>query len=827
MTVSPGTFAPPRTELKARARAARAPGAGRTAAGATPVRASGVELLGPVSGSGYKQAPSLVRRADGQTIQLTPLLYELLVAIDGRRTHDEIAEIVGERIARQVTREDVAFLIEKKLHPLGVLQRLDGSEPLVKKVNPLLGLRLRKVVTNREVTRRLTTPFAKLFSPIVTIPVLVAFAATTAWVLLEKGLASAAHQAFYEPGMLLLLFGLTMLSAAFHEVGHAAAATYGGATPGAMGVGLYLVWPAFYTDVTDSYRLGRGGRLRVDLGGLYFNAIFAVATLGLWAATGQDAFLLLIPAQLLHMLHQLLPFVRFDGYHILADLTGVPDLFAHIKPTLLHMLPTRWGKREPKVLKWWARLVVTLWVLAVVPVLTFAFVMMVKVLPRVAATAWDSIAMRWDVLQDKWGSAGTAELAVGVLSILTIALPVLSMAYLISRIIRRVWLRVWRSTSDRPVLRTIAVVAAVVGLASLARTWWPDGQYRPIESNEAGTLFSAVDGASTTPQSPTAEAPQVLGTAPDGSALRPQLVMVLSPEGVPVTEPGPKRLVLLSEGDDPRALAGDDAPSIPIDAVPPDEGDEGGWNFPFNPPDEPGEGDNQALAVNTEDGSSVYDVALAVLWVTDGEVDEINEAWAAASCSDCRTVSVAFQSIFVIGDSNMVVPQNRAVAVNYDCQRCETHAVAVQLLATLTEPPSEAAMAELQRVWDELAEFKHNIEDVPLERIHVELTEFERAILEILDRDGVLALPATGTTDVEAPAPEATLAEEEGIEGTPDVDATLPGDTTEDPAPTDEPTAPSEEPSAEPTAEPSDEPSPEPSEEPSSSPEEPAPSPTP
>ena len=39
-----------------------------------------------------------------------------------------------------------------------------------------------------------------------------------------------------------------------------------------MGTGLYLVWPAFYTDVTDSYRLGRAGRLRTDLGGLYFNA---------------------------------------------------------------------------------------------------------------------------------------------------------------------------------------------------------------------------------------------------------------------------------------------------------------------------------------------------------------------------------------------------------------------------------------------------------------------------------------------------------------------------------------------------------------------------
>ena len=80
--------------------------------------------------------------------------------------------------------------------------------------------------------------------------------------------------------MILALWAMIVVSAAFHEFGHAAACRYGGATPGAMGAGLYLVWPAFYTEVTDSYRLGRAGRLRVDLGGLYFNAVFTVAVRG-------------------------------------------------------------------------------------------------------------------------------------------------------------------------------------------------------------------------------------------------------------------------------------------------------------------------------------------------------------------------------------------------------------------------------------------------------------------------------------------------------------------------------------------------------------------
>ena len=184
-----------------------------------------------------------------------------------------------------------------------------------------------------------------LFNPLIVVLVTAAFLASCWWVLMVKGLASATHEAFANPGLVLLILAVTVLSAGFHEFGHAAAARRGGATPGAMGTGLYLIWPAFFTDVTDSYRLGRAGRIRTDLGGLYFNAIVAVAIMGIWWATGFDALLLVVVTQVLQMVRQLLPLVRFDGYHILADATGVPDLFQRIKPTLLSLLP--WRRNGP------------------------------------------------------------------------------------------------------------------------------------------------------------------------------------------------------------------------------------------------------------------------------------------------------------------------------------------------------------------------------------------------------------------------------------------------------------------------------------------------
>src|SRR3977135_129386 len=97
-----------------------------------------------------------------------------------------------------------------------------------------------------------------------------------------------------------------------------------------MGMVLYMVWPAFYTDVTDAYRLPKRDRLRVDLGGLYFNAVVAVITMGVWLIWRVDALLLLVALQVLEMVKQLSPVIRADGYHILADATGIPDLYSQM-----------------------------------------------------------------------------------------------------------------------------------------------------------------------------------------------------------------------------------------------------------------------------------------------------------------------------------------------------------------------------------------------------------------------------------------------------------------------------------------------------------------
>src|SRR6188768_2922555 len=136
-----------------------------------PTRVDGVQLIGEMAGSGYRTPPSLVRRADGQVLQLTPLLYLVLQACDGRRGDEDIALVVGQALGRGVTGSDVRTLVDSHLRPLGLLRGADGSEPELKRTDPLIGLKPRFAVTDPRTTHRLTDPFRFLFRPLVPVVV--------------------------------------------------------------------------------------------------------------------------------------------------------------------------------------------------------------------------------------------------------------------------------------------------------------------------------------------------------------------------------------------------------------------------------------------------------------------------------------------------------------------------------------------------------------------------------------------------------------------------------------------------------------------------------
>lgn len=467
-----------------------------------PSLADGVELIGEYEGSGFKEPPSLVRRADGQVIQLPPLLYKVAAKADGSRSYQEIAQELSAEIQRGLDADAVRFLVDEKLRPLGIMTAPDGSQPPVQKADPFLGLKFRAALIPESVANGLGAMFKPLFFPLFVLAALGAFVAADWWLFGVHGLAQSVRESLYHPGLFLPLFAAIVLSAAFHEIGHAAGCRYGGGRAGKMGCGLYLAWPAFYTDVTDAYRLGRRARLRTDLGGVYFNVVVVIATMGAYALTGFEPLLLLILVQHFEIAHQLLPIVRLDGYYIVADLTGVPDLFARIKPILRSLIPWKKSDEQVTVLKPWVRAAVTLWVVVVVPLLAFELFIVLVHLPRILGTAWDSAAKGWHGAAKAFGSGDTLAGLGSAVQILVLAIPVVGILLVMAKTATGGGRWIWRQTEGTPILRALTIGVVAAGLGALAYSWVSPDNYTPIRRGERGTLADSARAVRNLPHIP-------------------------------------------------------------------------------------------------------------------------------------------------------------------------------------------------------------------------------------------------------------------------------------------------------------------------------------
>jgi putative peptide zinc metalloprotease protein len=301
--------------------------------------------------------------------------------------------------------------------------------------------------------------------------VLGSLAGADVWLVRSGRILPAFRDVLVHPLLLLVVMGLTLASALFHECGHAAACRYGGARPGRIGMGLYVLWPALFTNVTDSYRLGRVGRLRTDLGGVYFNAVFAVVLAGAYRVTGYLPLLASAGLTQVELAEQLMPSLRLDGYFILTDLIGVPDLFQRIGPVLRSLVPGQPVDPRVGALKRAARVALTGWVLAMVPLLGGELLLIVVGIPKLAAGFARSLTANVDAVTAQFGRGEVAAGLVGVISVVLLIFPAAGIGYLLVLTGRAAARLAASATRKHPVLRGPVAVVAALAAAALAYTW--------------------------------------------------------------------------------------------------------------------------------------------------------------------------------------------------------------------------------------------------------------------------------------------------------------------------------------------------------------------
>lgn len=197
----------------------------------------------------------------------------------------------------------------------------------------LLGPRLAARVTKR---------LAFLFMPQLAIVLLAIFAVLHLAVLPDA--LRLAH-ADWSAREAVALFALYMLSGLVHELGHTSACRHFECPHGGIGFGLYFIFPAWYADVTKAWQLQRHQRAVVDLGGVYFQAIFLIAVDAYALATGDPLAFKLAWLITFAMLFTLNPVFKFDGYWLLSDLSGLHNLHKQVRTSVAGLIATLCGRR--------------------------------------------------------------------------------------------------------------------------------------------------------------------------------------------------------------------------------------------------------------------------------------------------------------------------------------------------------------------------------------------------------------------------------------------------------------------------------------------------
>ncbi|QHP56971.1 HlyD family efflux transporter periplasmic adaptor subunit [Pectobacterium carotovorum] len=131
----------------------------------------------------------------------------------------------------------------------------------------------------------------------------------------------------------MAVFGVSLVFAKFiHELGHAFMAKRAGCRVQSMGVAFIVLFPLFYTDTTDAWKLkDRQARLLIGAGGILAELMLAVIALLAWALLPDGpartaAFMLSSATWLTTLVVNLNPLMRFDGYFLLSDFWRVENL---------------------------------------------------------------------------------------------------------------------------------------------------------------------------------------------------------------------------------------------------------------------------------------------------------------------------------------------------------------------------------------------------------------------------------------------------------------------------------------------------------------------
>ena len=139
---------------------------------------------------------------------------------------------------------------------------------------------------------------------------------------------------------LFIIFIMLLFTSIFHEFGHIVASFRYNPKPRKVGIGLYLLMPVFFVDLSESWSLDRKKRCMIDLGGMHFQLpsilLYSPMILLNNSILNITNYKIIIYATLTNILFNLNPTLKMDGYWALSDLTGVVNIHFRTKKRIIN-----------------------------------------------------------------------------------------------------------------------------------------------------------------------------------------------------------------------------------------------------------------------------------------------------------------------------------------------------------------------------------------------------------------------------------------------------------------------------------------------------------
>lgn len=176
---------------------------------------------------------------------------------------------------------------------------------------------------------------------------------------------------FFALKNVLLIMASFAVVKIIHELGHAVACRRFGIECREMGVMLLVFFPCLYCDVSDAWMLPkRWKRMTISLAGVYVELVIAALCTWLWWFSRPGLFSdLMLNLMIVCSMNTLFvngnPLMRYDGYYVLSDLVGIPNLrqmsWQQVFGTVVHWVTGIQLYNRPARLRWRSRLLLTIY----------------------------------------------------------------------------------------------------------------------------------------------------------------------------------------------------------------------------------------------------------------------------------------------------------------------------------------------------------------------------------------------------------------------------------------------------------------------------------